>query len=335
MKHHRRDEDQAPRRGLRRLALGLGLCAAAVAIGAGAAGFRAATAASATAAATRATRADLDGAQRRAARLESEVALASTRRPYLVLDLEEKMLRYRLMGMTMREVPIPALRIEGLLPSNGGAADSPALAGIVSLKEKEGDPRLNPLSPEQVEDGADDENAANVLPPEVPKEYRLTFNQKIAVRVAGEEEARGVSKVGAWFRSATARLRGVPGDEAVVRIRLALDPAIAIEVYRSLLPDQRWLVLPPQGYRLPEVGQEPPPKPKPSRPQPTAPARPPKQPDADRGVPFAIPPPMEPPVPNGSDVEDPNRPVPPAGDAEPPPEPPKPPDAQRLPDGGT
>src|SRR6185369_13491553 len=160
--------------------------------------------------------------------------------------------------------------------------------------------------------------------PEVPKEYRLTFNQRIAVRVAGEEEAKGVSKVGAWLKSATARLRGQGGgDEMLLTIRLALDPAVAIEVYRSLLPDQRWLVLPPQGYRLPEVGQEPPPKPKAARPQPAAPARPPNQPGADRGVPFAIPAPIEPPTANGDGGE----PVIPPPD-EPPPEPPKPPDAE-------
>ena len=231
------------------------------------------------------------------------------------------------------------------------------LAGIVSLKEKEGDPRLTPLSPEQVEEGADDENAANVLPPEVPKEYRLTFNQKLAVRVAGEAEARGVSRVGAWFRRAAARFGGHGGaGEAVLKIRLALDPAIATEVYRSLLPDQRWLLVAPRGYRLPALGQEPPPKPKAGRPRPDATARAPKPPDADRGVPFAIPPPSEPPGANGSGGGDPSGGEPGGGDpggdqpqeppapqpAEPVPEPdteppsaPRPPDAQRLPDGGT
>src|SRR5437867_407178 len=108
----------------------------------------------------RATRTDLDAERRRVSALESEVALASTRKPYLVLDLASRTLRYRLMGMTTREVQLPGLTIKGLATASAGAPP-PTLAGIFTLREKDGDPRLKPLSPEQVEAGADDENAAN------------------------------------------------------------------------------------------------------------------------------------------------------------------------------
>jgi hypothetical protein len=233
------------------------------------------------------THADLQTERRRSAVLESEVALAATRKPYLVLDLQAKALRYRLMGMTMREIAVPEMSVEGLVASDG-AADAPALAGIFTLREKEGDPRLKPLSPEQVEAGADDENAANVLPPEPPKEYRLMFKQPIALEVVGHPEAQGVG--GAWsrFTGFVRRLRGPRGDEDDrLRIALHLDPQSAAEVYRSLIPEVRLLIVPPPGLILPPAGQEAPPKPRAPRPAP------PPKPAEPKEVPFAIPPPVD------------------------------------------
>jgi hypothetical protein len=235
------------------------------------------------------THADLQSQRRRAAVLESEVALASTRKPYLVLDLQGKALRYRLMGMTMREIAVPEVSVEGLVASDE-AADLPLLAGIFTLKEKEGDPRLKPLSPEQVEAGADDENAANVLPPEPPKDYRLTFKQPIAVEVVGHPEESGVG--GAWTRF-TGFLRGLRGprgdDEDRLRIALHLDPRSAAEFYRSLIPEVRLLIVPPSGLVLPAAGQEAPPKPR----APRAVPKPPPKPAEPQEVPFAIPPPVD------------------------------------------
>jgi hypothetical protein len=237
----------------------------------------------------RATRVDLDAERRRVSALESEVALAATRKPYLVLDLGGRMLRYRLMGMTTREVPLPGLTFKGLAAATA-AAPTPTLAGIFTLREKEGDPRLRPLSPEQVEAGADDENVANVLPPEPPKVYGLRFKQPIAVRVEGREQAGGVHSIWAGLRD---RWRGLwstndDGDAQLV-VSLQLDAATAAEVYRSILPEQHWLVLPPSGFVLPAAGQEAPPRPKPSRPVPAKPVKPLEPP----GVPFQIPPPVD------------------------------------------
>jgi hypothetical protein len=237
----------------------------------------------------RTTRADLDAARRRAAVLESELALASTRKPYLVLDLGGRSLRYRLMGMTMREVPVPDLAVEGLETSEG-APGTPLLAGIFTLKEKENDPRLTPLSPEQVEDGADDENAANALPPEPPREYRLSFKQPIAVEVLGHETRGGMTGMWGRFVAALQRWHGPGGgDEARLKIALRLDPDVAAEIYRSLIPEVRLLVLPPGGMILPAAGQEAPPKPRPAKstPPPVEKVAEPKE------VPFQIPPPED------------------------------------------
>ncbi|HEV8200264.1 MAG TPA: hypothetical protein VGS03_09605 [Candidatus Polarisedimenticolia bacterium] len=237
----------------------------------------------------RTTRADLDAVRRRAAVLESELALAATRKPYLVLDLGGRALRYRLMGMTMREVPIPDLAVEGLETSEG-TPGTPLLAGIFTLQEKENDPRLKPLSPEQVEDGADDENAANALPPEPPREYRLSFKQPIAIEVLGRETRGGVDGMWGRFVGALRRWHGPGGgDEARLKIALHLDPDVAAEVYRSLIPELRLLVLPPGGMTLPAAGQESPPKPRPAKKIPP----PVEKPAEPKEVPFAIPPPED------------------------------------------
>jgi hypothetical protein len=301
-----------------------GACAAlAVAVAAGAA----IAASAAGAVKPKSTRADLDAARRRAAVLESELALASTRKPYLVLDLGGKALRYRLMGMTMRDVSIPHVAVEGLETSEASPG-APSLAGIFTLKEKEGDPRLTPLSPEQVEEGADDENAANALPPEPPKEYMLTFKQPIAVEVLGRETRGGVPGLWGRFVAALRRWHGPGGGgEARLKIALHLDPEVAAEVYRSLIPDVRLLVLPPEGMMLPAAGQEAPPKPRP--PRKTPPPR--VEKEEPKEVPFQIPPPQDetgrPRDENGAGGEPAAEPPPaaPEGEPVPPPEPPPPP----------
>jgi len=250
--------------------------------------------------AARATRADLAAERRRMARLESEYALAATRKPYIVLDLASGVLRYRLMGMTMREIPIGPVDVAGLVADGGADGGATQLAGIFTMAEKEGDPRLNPLSPEQVEAGADDENIAAVFAPEPPQRYRLTFRQPVAVVVSAEEARTGVKGVGAWLRDAAGGLFGRRDkDAAALRVALRLEPATASEFWRSIVPGQRWLVLPSDGLALPQAGQEPPPKAKAPRAAPAPPARKPEKPQPEEGVPFQIPPPVEPPGANG------------------------------------
>src|SRR5213594_3031983 len=112
------------------------------------------------------TRADLDVLRRRVALLESEHVLGMSRKPYVVLDLGARTLRYGLLGMTLRELRLDSAEAWGLKVVSGDGTPAPSsVAAILTLQEKERDPRLSPLTPAQIEAGATDEDAADVLPP--------------------------------------------------------------------------------------------------------------------------------------------------------------------------
>jgi hypothetical protein len=236
-----------------------------------------------------ATHADLALLRRRVALLESELALARSRKPYLIVDAATRSLRYDLLGMTVREVGARDVRIDGLRRPGDGSVQGPlSLAGIVTLKEKENDPRLSPLTPEQIEAGAADENVADALPPEAPADYTLTFKQAVLVRVEGIAETRTVlSRLASWWQ----RLRGggKGGEDISMKMTVHLDETAAREVYRSLIPGERLVIVPPLGLLLPDAGQEAPRAIRAGRP-----ARPPAPPTgpAPQGVPFQIPPPV-------------------------------------------
>ncbi len=239
------------------------------------------------------TRADLEMMRRRVERLEGEAALTGTRKPYVVLDLAERTLRFRLMGMTLREAPIAAFEAWGLVSSRRGGA-SPgtpsSLAGIVSLQVKDGDPRLSPLTPEQIEAGLDDENAVDALPPEPPARYSVRFSQPVVLRVEGAAGPGGgvLAALGSFWHG-LGRGGGPKAKPAALHLLLRLDGETAREIYRSLVPGERFIIVPPPGLLLPEAGQEAPRSIRPTRPAP----RPTPPPAGPPGVPFQIPPPVE------------------------------------------
>jgi hypothetical protein len=237
------------------------------------------------------TRGDLDLLRRRVALLECELALARSRKPYLIVEAPAHRLRYGLLGMTMREIPSSEIRIDGLKRGGGAVAPAPErLAGVVTLKEKEKDPRLAPLTPEQIEAGASDENVADALPPESPADFRIQLNQPVALRVEGIPEKGSVlgGAFGWW------RWLGLGGGNRGARIALHLtvhvEETAAREIYRSLVPGEYMVLVAPDGFVLPDAGLESPRGIKSGRP-----ARPPvSQPGpVPAGVPFQIPPPVD------------------------------------------
>ncbi len=249
---------------------------------------------------TVATRADLEAARLQVARLEAEQALARNRKPWVVIDLPARTIRYRLLGMELRDIPFTDFETHGLerMAPGGKAPEARFLAGIFSVKEKEGDPRLSPLTPEQIEAGLDDENTADALPPEPPANYRLWFDQSLVVRVNGTGDDQGVGEwLRDWWRSVR-RSGPAQREGPTVHVKLAIEAEIAREIYRSLIPGGRIIVVPPRGFVLPDVGQ-------PAAAavlQDRARARPAPEvspaPAPEAGVPFRLPPPED--VPNGS-----------------------------------
>jgi len=236
------------------------------------------------------TRADLDLLRRRVALLECELTLVRSRKPYLVVDAPAQRLRYGLLGMTLREIPSSAIRIDGLERGGGGTApELQSLAGIVTLKEKENDPRLVPLTPEQIEAGASDENVADALPPEAPADFSVQFNQPVVVRVEGVPEKKSIwaGAFGWWGR--LWRGGGGSGTRIALRLAIHVEETAAREIYRSLVPGEHLLLVAPNGFLLPDAGQELPRSVRPGRPaRPPSPEPGPLPP----GVPFRIPPPV-------------------------------------------
>jgi len=272
---------------------GAGVVLAAVAIAA-LSGF------AAPGAGTVATRADLEAARVQVARLEAEQVLARNRKPWVVIDIPARTICYRLLGMELREIPFTDFETHGLerTAPGGKAPEARFLAGIFSLKEKEQDPRLSPLTPEQIEAGLDDENTADALPPDPPASYRLWFDQSLVVRVNGTGDDRGVGEwLRDWWRSVR-RSGPAQREGPTVHVKIAIEAEIAREIYRSLIPGGRIIVVPPRGFVLPDIGQ-------PAstavrqdrvRARPAPEASPAPSPEA--GVPFRLPPPED--VPNGT-----------------------------------
>jgi hypothetical protein len=242
----------------------------------------------------RPTRADLSAARTQVALLEAEYALDATRKPYLVLDLPGRSLHYRLAGMALRDIPLPDATAHGMTRAEGGTtADAPALAGILPLAEKEGDPRLAPLTPEQIEAGLDDENVADALPPDPPARYALTLGQGVVVRVDGLRSGAitTMTGAGAALRRAWRALVRIVSPGAAgggPGVEITMDATTARELYRSLVPGERVILVPAAGSILPPVGQERPRAIRPARPAP----RPTPLPAPPAGIPFQIPPPV-------------------------------------------
>src|SRR5207245_8078913 len=112
--------------------------------------------------------------------------LGKSRKPYVVLDASQNRMRVALLGLTVRDIPLGSVEISGLLRADKGHAAAPlGLDGIVTLKEKEGDPRQKPLTPADIEAGAADENVADALAPEAPADYELRVRQPAQAGVEG------------------------------------------------------------------------------------------------------------------------------------------------------
>ncbi|HEV8335016.1 MAG TPA: hypothetical protein VGR67_01190 [Candidatus Polarisedimenticolia bacterium] len=170
-------------------------------------------------------------------RLEAELPLAASKLPYLVLDLLSGRLEYRISGMSPKSIPF---QIGSLRGAAGTASLDPRHLTLLVLKER-GAPRevIKPPDPDKPVDPLKD---PKIFPPDPPSEYVLSFEEPVRIRVVGERRITWKSGFTALRRAMRRWVARRAGKESI-RIEIRLPAERAQEIYRSLYPGERILVL--------------------------------------------------------------------------------------------
>jgi hypothetical protein len=172
-----------------------------------------------------------------ARRLEAELPLAASKKPYLVLDLLSSKLVYRISGFTPKTIPFAIDSIRG---AGGWRTLSREGLALVSLQER-GAPRevIKPPDPNKPVDPLKD---PKIFPPDPPTDYILSFDAPVKIRIVGEKDVGWKERfgslrksIGRWFGGNRAR------DEVRIQVRLPAEKAQ--EIYRGLYRGERILVL--------------------------------------------------------------------------------------------
>ncbi len=182
-------------------------------------------------------------------RLEVELPLAASRKPYLILDLTSSRLIYRISGMTPKVIPF---RIDSVKDSRGLLLPDPAKLTLLVLKER-GAPRevIQPPDPDNPVEPLKD---PKIFPPDPPTDYILSFDHPVKIRILGEKDKGWTDH----FLSAGKTIRRWLGRDRArerVRIQVRLPAVKAQEVYRGLYRGEKILLLgvevpaPPSGAR--------------------------------------------------------------------------------------
>ena len=170
-------------------------------------------------------------------RLEVELPLAASRKPYLILDLTSSRLIYRISGLTPKILPfrIDSIRGSGgpLVPDQGGLT-------LLTLEER-GAPRevIQPPDPDKPVDPLKD---PKIFPPDPPSDYILSFDRPVKIRLLGEKDLGWKERflsVGKTVR----RWLGRDGGREAIRIQLRLPAERAQEIYRGLYRGEKVLLL--------------------------------------------------------------------------------------------
>ena len=170
-------------------------------------------------------------------RMQAELSLAAAKKPYLILDLINSRLDYRLSGMTMKSIPfqIDSIRDQG----KGGAIDAGRLA-LLSIEDR-GAP-VEIIVPPDPTKPVDPLNDPKLFPPDPPSDFTLLFDQPFKVRMLGE-------KAGEWSMSSMGRRFkewlpwGPGGGRNETRIQLRLPAERAQEIYRQLYRGEKVLIV--------------------------------------------------------------------------------------------
>lgn len=169
--------------------------------------------------------------------LEAELPLASTRKPYLILDLVSSRLIYRISGMTPKEIPF---RIDSIRGPGGWLLPDPDSLAILVL-EGRGAPRevIRPPDPDKPVDPLKD---PKIFPPDPPSDYILSFDRPVKVRIVGEKDTGWKDRLGS-LKKAVRQWLGMGKGRGGLRIQLRLPAERAQEIYRGLYHGEKLLLL--------------------------------------------------------------------------------------------
>jgi hypothetical protein len=172
-------------------------------------------------------------------RLETEYPLALSKKPYLILDLLNSRLDYRLSGMTIKSLPIQIDSIQERGKTVGLEAGKFAL---LSIEDRGAPPEvIVPPDPDKPVDPLED---PKLFPPAPPTDFTLLFDQPVKVRFLGEKEEGWKSRMQGMGRTVSGWLPWGPGGgklETHVQIRMPAERAQ--EVYRALYRREMVLIL--------------------------------------------------------------------------------------------
>jgi hypothetical protein len=172
-------------------------------------------------------------------RLELEYPLAATKKPYLILDLPDSRLDYRLSGMTLKSIPFQIDSIQ----KQGKPGRLIRGENFLLEIEDRGAP-LEVIVPPDPNQPVDPLKDPKLFPPDPPTDFTMLFDHPVKVRFLG-------TKVEGWkerFQGVGRAVRGwLPwgrgSGKGEIRIQLSLPASQAQEIYRALYRHENVLVL--------------------------------------------------------------------------------------------
>jgi hypothetical protein len=168
-----------------------------------------------------------------------EYPLAASKKPYLILDLLNARLDYRISGMTIKSLPleIDSIREWG----KEGKLDRGGLM-LLEIQDRGAPPEvIIPPDPNKPVDPLED---PKLFPPDPPTDFTLLFDRPVKVRFLGLKEEGWKEKVQGVGRAVKGWLPWGPGGgKGEIRIQLKLPGDEAKEIYRALFRSERVVLL--------------------------------------------------------------------------------------------
>jgi hypothetical protein len=169
-------------------------------------------------------------------RLESELPLSTTRKPYLILDLLGSRLDYRISGITAKSI---AFRIDSIRKRGVQTRPEPTKMMILRVEDRGAPPEvIIPPDPDKPVDPLKD---PKLFPPDPPTDFTLILDHGTKVRFLGQKGTGWMEGMG---RAVKDWLPWGPGSGRMeTQIQILLPAERAQEIYRALYRDERVLVM--------------------------------------------------------------------------------------------